>query len=905
MQPCTGGTRGGNVFRLSSRLAGCRAILGCALLLGVSNAWGGQIWVVNLKDNGAEVLQRDGYQFEVKRTMPSQLIVTLRKPKEPVPPWFIRVRPLRGAPLINGYMYGAYARVQLQEGVYSIYLKDAAGKEMRQRLLIIGEEAGGRGLRPREVVPVRDRPLTKCGMALFAWFPIRFGDMQTEYLLTIRTGAKMLVRQRLGRPGVRISAEILARGKAQWSVVAYPAELYRALSPTDRRAYLRQTQPQWWPASAGTGYVFGIEVPKQGPDTHLPLFYPSSIAFFNDGEDFLVSNGDRGELVYVGGGRYHMRRYRDESGMPGKLTGLSFVGGERFIFADNRNHVLRDVRILRDARKIGDSHVISGRMGILRGQEVFERYVGDPTVPVTLEVERRMEEGIQWPAVISPDEPLGIVNGLSVSGDMVLSMMFGFQPHSRSWYRLPFGQGAVYAAQGAGAPWKRLEALRGFCRNHVCGEVLRDGDRDKWYVRTKARSGSPKGIFAIERSGRLKWQVPLKSGFGKGLALYRGRLIVGDHTRLLSVVPGSGAAHELMSNVKFANVVDVKVTPEGRLAVVDSDAFRVHFGNVVEGKFTVKRTLGAGVRYPNVVSMKAAGGRLYVLTSNPSYLFEYDPQRNDLRFLVGNGTNAQARVGATGLETGLYFPNDFSITDRGIFISEANHRVLLVTPSGHIARFAGTLKPGRGAGPCHRPLFRGVRGLEALEDGSMIAVDSGNARLVRLRRSTEGRCQATEIVLVDREGKTIRLRFPTRITRVAEGYAVTDQNNNRVLIVGEWTSNRGVVTRVIGRTLGRPYQGMGSYVTNVGETEAMFNTPTTVVQHKDTLYIGDMFNGLIRCAYQRRVGDVVIRDPGRRVEYMWANSLASVAGRLYVSDALGGKISVHRQIDCSVRTTRH
>jgi hypothetical protein len=278
------------------------------------------------------------------------------------------------------------------------------------------------------------------------------------------------------------------------------------------------------------------------------------------------------------------------------------------------------------------------------------------------------------------------------------------------------------------------------------------------------------------------WKTPLKSGFDGGFMIDTDEksIIIGVHTDLLKINLRDGKSQSIKTNVEFANIVDVKYMPDKRVAVVDSDASIIYFGSIVDDQFKIEETIGKNKgSYPDVVKMHSYNNDLYVLTSNPSYLFKYNVINGEIVFIVGDGRERYSVAGTQGLRNGMYFPTDFTVTSNGIYITEANHRVIYIDKENILTVFAGSIRPGKGLGvnKCTAPLFAGLRGITVKND-NVYVVDSENNRVVSLSKNNKT-CNILNITEKNGKDNPLALNYPTYIYLNKDVFYLIDQNNIR------------------------------------------------------------------------------------------------------------------------------
>lgn len=740
---------------------------------------------------------------------------------------------------------------------------------------------------PRNVAVVRDVPMVDREQVKFYWFPQAYNDLPSSYLVRVHSPDGKITAYITDKPELVINKKILPVSHYSWNVLVFSATHYQKYSKSELINIVNNhfnEEARWHYVNDNNAqYLFGVNSLEEGHLSQLSLFYPSGIAFTENPEVYAISNGDAGEIVVVKGERFKKYSYKSKLGMPLKITNLTYTGNGKFIFTDNRDHTIN--QFLLDN---GENIVIAGTPGKLFGNEEFMKYDNNNDGSISTEQKNDLKVELKKNNAVGDNSKLGIFRGLtSIGFNMYISMSAGFKLSSRSWYSMSLGvMDKIYRIKLLNGitnydPIKGLESL---CESDTCLQVW-PLIENRWLIRTQ------NSIKYISSDSTTKWVVPLKSGFGDGLIKIADEryIVIGDHTTLLRIDIVNGEHISLKSNAPFANIVDIQKSSDGTIAIVDSDAFKVYFGYIDADGFHSVKTLGVErAGYPALVQIKSYDDKLLVLTSNPSYLFEYSLRDHSIRFLVGNGTNNYAVPGRTGLSSGMYYPNDVVSTNAGIFITEANHRIIKLDKNNKISIYAGALKHDKKIGQlsCEKPAFSGLKGIIGAKK-RILAVDSGNNRLVTITRMGNI-CNMQELILKDADGKQISLNYPTYISRNGEHYLLVDSNNNRIL---EFDLN-GNIFHQIGETQNRGYQGQGGFNDiPVRVAEALFSTPAGLATNKNkSIFIGDLFNGLIREVKDDQVRNIQIGSSFMPEKYFWPLSIEIVDTEFFLLDSLSNKI---------------
>ena len=345
----------------------------------------------------------------------------------------------------------------------------------------------------------------------------------------------------------------------------------------------------------------------------------------------------------------------------------------------------------------------------------------------------------------------------------------------------------------------------------------------------------------------------------------------------------TGLFSDIDLNVSFANIVDIDRIDIETISVVDSDSGSIYFVKFSNGEFSVVREIsGAKRKTPDIIKVKALGGNLFVLTSNPSYLFKLDLKTFRPHFFVGNGTKTPADTNEIASNNSLYYPNDFYISEDIIYITEANNRILKIKDND-LSVFAGSLYSGNSSGvnACVSNSFSGLRGISML-DNKLLVSDSSNNRLVTVEKKDD-LCNISSLPLVY-NGLESSLNYPTSVFSLGDDYFVTDQNKNRILNF----DRSGKVTKIIGVEMSYTYQGYGE--DNNGRVligDAFFNTPTDICGQENNIFITDIFNGKIK-----HVSDDYVSSFLGDHQYILPLSCTIYDGAIYYVDSLTNKLRV-------------
>lgn len=854
-----------------------------------------EIHVVNLSRDKLEIDWIDNDRISVAGKVADKETFRLSINNKKVEgPWFLRINSVTGS-VVNDYQYGKIYSTKLSEGLYSIYLKNVnEAKALTFSLVVLGENYGGAALAPRGTSPVRDYPLTNLESLTFSWFPQGFSNITSRYLFRVKKNGKVVYKTIRNSHSLAMDNDLLPDKPYLWSVVAYPEVLFIEESLEKLGEIISNdfdSVTNWiHVGDEEPGYLFGQSAPDEGLRVNLPLHYPSSIAFTERPDTFAISNGDRGEVIVVTADRYRRYKFKAANGMPSKISNLEYIGDNNFTFTDNRSHIINRFSI-----DSGDVEVISGKPGILYGQKQIEELAevlslkSVQVIPSLQSLPKNVQDefNIQFEkkSKFNSDDALGLFYKMtSDSQQKLLVMSAGYKVQARSWYTIGLSSYIYTGVGDFSGGLTRVPELTSLCSKQGCSEVIPVDDLEAgWIVRTS------KGISRVNKSGIVLWESPKKSKFDRGMILLDDgkSLISGMHTSITKFDTQSGELLNIVSSVPFANIVAIRHAPDGRVAVLDSDAFKLYLGKLDGHEFKVEETLGGGYsHYPNVSKVHQKGEDLYVLTSNPSYLFKYNTRTHDVTFIIGNGTNNYAVENRQGLNNSLYYPADFAIKNSQIYITEANHRVISIDENGHaLTIFAGSIHNGKGTGKnvCSSALFTGLRGL-IISNDSMILVDSGNDRVLKIRKNGNN-CILEELGIYDEKG-LVKLNYPTYIFASKKGYYLIDQNNNQVL---QFDAS-GTVMQAIGKSQNRSYQGWGGYETAVQSGLALFNTPVSLAVSEDNIvYISDIFNGLIRCLDRGYINDVYISSEYMPNSAIWGVSLAIINNDIFIVDGLSKK----------------
>ena len=367
-------------------------------------------------------------------------------------------------------------------------------------------------------------------------------------------------------------------------------------------------------------------------------------------------------------------------------------------------------------------------------------------------------------------------------------------------------------------------------------------------VSVLVHDGSDKKYLKYSETGELLGQVNLGVSFGGGLALdpTTGNLLIGNHTSLIRLNWETLEATdypfpETFANVSFMNFNGVN------LALVDSDRGRVYNYNVQSGQ--ILSTIGLSTNISNViVDLESTDNGLLALDNQTPRIISLNDGK--ITSIAGTGFQGVAGAGSTASQTSFYYPNAISKgKDGSIYVVDANHRVMKISPEGVLSTFAGGVDFGFSGdgGAATNARFQSIYGVEAADDGKVYIADSYNhaIRVVGVDGTVTTLAGNGQQGLGFMQG-TASLNVPLRVTVTSGGrILISDSWNNRIVEM----AGDGSLVPVAGIGYKGPYQGTGDFSGDGGlATEAELNTPVGLAMYDadGTLFIADSFNNRIR-----------------------------------------------------------
>ena len=714
----------------------------------------------------------------------------IKKNKNPI---FVRLSNIDNINLINAYQYGNVEQY-LKEGFYTLYIKEN-GNEIFKNILIKGKHKGiSKNFDIKSVNMLRDIPYNKDNKLLFQWYPYRYSSIKAKYLIQFKDKDKI---------SSYITQDTFFEHKSfkenyKYRVFSYPSVIYDGdnISKIMNIFNLKKYKWKYININAEPDYLFGQDKAKSGNIDKLSLMLPSGIAFTEDKSEYIISSADAGTIIYVKDNKYKRYVFRDKKGIPLKLGSPIYKKNGKFILTENRNS------------NIVQFDINTKKLTLLAGNK-DGKYEDD-----------KFKKSLDF------KDKLGIFNNmLESSGHTYLTMALKYKETPDAWYGIPIGKSKVYEVTDS-----NILSLDIDFKEKITSLYKMDSSL---IIRTSIY------LIKLDLNHKIVWKYKL-SGFGAGLSFVDNEkyLIFGNHTALTMLDVSTGKEIALKSEVKFANIVDIRKIGINEFAIVDSDSGSIYFGNILNNTFVVNKYISSqSQQTPNLVAISKYTDKIFVATSNPSYIFSFDIKTKNVKFIVGNGKNKYASLGKDGLDSALFYPKSILITKKTIYIPESNNRIVQVDrKTNKISLFAGTIYHNKANGKhkCNTALFANVRSIIKDNDNFIIS-DSGNNRIVSMQK-IDNLCTISEIKVRDK-GK---LNYPTYLFINKDKNYFIEQNAN---VIYQFDT-KGILD-TIGSRRSVVYQGMGKdNDISIKKENAYFSTPTDLCFNSDVNW-GDFYNGFI------------------------------------------------------------
>lgn len=716
--------------------------------------------------------------------------------KEPI---FIRLSNF-GNNILNGYYYNDFNQF-IEDGVYTLYLK-TKNSEIEKNIYIKGKKIINQ-LDIKSARMIRDIPYFN-NKYLFQWYPIRLNNLDYKYLIQFKKGSKI--------ESFITDKYFFEIGKLEYDhyrVLSFPSIIYSGKKVEDLNSiYKIDDNKHRWIEIKNTNnvnYLIGEDEPMVGNLSDLSLYLPSGFSFTDKKNEYIITSADRGEIIYVKDNKFKRHKYKNNIGKPLSLAYPNYIGNNKFIMIDNTT-----------------SRLVEFDINTANLKTVF----GDK--------EGRFESKI-YKDILNKDDKLGILSHLySYKNNTYLSNALKFSETPNSWYSLSLSSEIIYKLENN----KLVKEEIDLCKKIRCLTMFEL--EDSKIIITK------ESIIKY-KDNNIIWNYKINR-YGAGVAFINEEkeMLYGDHTELLRLDLRTGNKIKIETNINFANIVDIDKINDREFVITDSDSGTIYFTKLFEDKLEMLSSISGnnGSTEADIIKIKESNGNLFVLTSNPSYLYKMNLKNYKVDFLIGNGTNSYAIDTINPLNSGMYYPNDFFIDENGIiYIPEANNRILSLNKN-KLSIYAGSIENGNAIGKnnCSDPLFSNVRSISKIKN-SLIVSDSGNNRILSLEK-TDSTCNLNKIVL-ENSLEDIKFSFITYLFRNKDSNYLIEQNANRILVFND---NLKLIDS-IGSRLYTADQGMGKDDNfSVKKELANFSTPVDVCfnNSNSTLYIADLFNGKIK-----------------------------------------------------------
>lgn len=715
--------------------------------------------------------------------------------KEPV---FIRLSSF-GKNILNGYYYGNLNQI-LEEGLYSLYIKTKYGEVLKNILILDVNNGVNDNLDIKEVNMIRDAPYFSDGKYLLNWYPIMYHNIKPKYLVQLKKDSKI---ESFITDNPLFSIKDL--NYDFYRVFAYPSIIYSGKNIEELSSIYNLNNKKWFKINSNEiDYLIGLEDILEGDISQLSLYLPSGFSFTDKNDEYIITSADKGEVIYVKDNKFKRYKYKNDIGMPLSLAYPNYIGNGKFILTDDTN-----------------SRLVEFDLATFELKTIFGDSKGN-------------YESNRLDPILNKNDKLGIISHMyKYENNIYFSNSLKFKENNHSWYSIPKSNPKLYKINKD----KLIKQNINICDEIKCKALFN--------LKNSQIIVTSKEIIKYS-GGKTIWSYKINS-FGAGLVFIddESRLLYGNHTELLMLDTNTGKKIDLEIRQPFANIVDIDKINDKEFVITDSDSGTIYFTRLIDNKLEVLNSISSSIiSKPNIIKLKEINNFLYVLTSNPSYLFKMDLETYKIVFFIGNGSNSPAVKTDKPLEIGMYYPNDFFVDEDGIiYISESNHRILRLNRKD-LSIFAGSRYHGNTIGKqkCNSALFTNVRGLTKIAQKLVIA-DSGNKRLLSINKKDED-CILDEIIIAE-DDKSIKFNNLTYLYKFNGDNYLIEQNANRIIKFDD----NFKITDNIGLRRNTVYQGMGKDDEYPVKKElANFNTPTDICfdDFRNVLYITDTFNGKIK-----------------------------------------------------------
>lgn len=768
-----------------------------------------------------------GGVLDVRSEMPGKITLSFSDPLES-PYYLVRIYDAQSKLVSSAYYYSTDIDIALAQGDYSVSVTAAGGPAFQIKL---GVDSAG-SVAAVDGVGITDRANWYSNLisGAAALGPVTFNNGSAHLSFARRPDAAYLVQIREEQNG-RIATYVtsvsefsldLVEGKFAWRAFAVPKQ---AAGSDQLEALIASNTAGWTSFEQRSDallvdYVLGIEPDQIFDISQLSFNYPGDSLKLADGS-ILIANtlssnlyriysDNRVELVAGGFAPGYVASGNGPEVLLNQPTQMLDMGDGTVLFADNGNYVVRKLTL--DTGEV-------------------ETLYGDPTNGKV-----RVENG----QIVALGEIFAI--GKDNEGRLFIS---AGQSRSAGDYR---GQLAtLILRQAPNSEWDVWEPdVSSLGVDYRFTDVLFTSDA----VWVSVQTEGPRFLVKYNPAGTLLGKVEIASNFGSGLVYdaLTDRILIADHTQILSIDPLSMDQTSLELPVSFANVASIEIYG-ALLLVTDSDSGKI---------FTIDRTnnsvvsvIGRDTTNSNViVDLEEVDGRLRALDNQTPQILEFSD--GSIRQIAGTGILQQFTPTNKALAANFLYPNAMTTTKDGIsYIVESNHRILRLNQDGSIENYAGDLTSGYSGdnGSAADARFRSVYSLDVDTSGALLVADSYNHSIRRIDKNgtvttiVGNGTRGLSSLASDSAGS---LNTPLRILATDNGRTfISDSWNNRVVEL----TDTGELLAIAGVGVPGTYQGQGSFGGDGGlAADAQLNTPNGLAYYSadDTLFIVDTFNNRVR-----------------------------------------------------------
>ncbi len=348
-------------------------------------------------------------------------------------------------------------------------------------------------------------------------------------------------------------------------------------------------------------------------------------------------------------------------------------------------------------------------------------------------------------------------------------------------------------------------------------------------------------FYRVFDNGTVK-QQKLESPFGKGIIADGANTLVASNSTLLAL---DADLKPKMVATDFANLSNIRKAKQGYL-LTDSDQGVVYrYENGVKTQLTGT----APAAYGALVSVAKYGDNsVLILDNQRPRIFLLDLGTGKSSLWAGTGVQGWSNPVLDKSQTNFYYPNGLAVdAAKNVYVVE-QHRIVKITPDGHMSIFAGgdlagDLDGGPGVGR-----FRSPGSIAVDAAGNVIVADTYNNKVRKV--SPDG---TVVTIAGNGEAKLPAFGVQARLSSLNHPLAVAIAADGAVLIADGWNNAvlkltpDGILHPLAGKPIRAGYQGSGTYSGDNGPAvDAGMNTPGGLAVRGDTVYIADTFNHRLR-----------------------------------------------------------